>query len=83
MQRIADRVLELREQAAGLGMRPPGTAEFLDAVRAYESLGIRDLEGPTWSVIERLTLRKYDDGGPADDATPVTGRVDGPRPERL
>lgn len=59
-RRIADRVLELRIDAEAHGVRPPGTAEYLDAVRACRALDVEDLRSRAWAVVERLTLLKHD-----------------------
>jgi MoxR-like ATPase len=58
---IAKRVVQLRKEAETRGLRPPGTAEYLDAVRAYRTLKLDDLRSRTWAVVERLTLLKHDD----------------------
>lgn len=59
---IADRIVNFRAEAARLARRPPGTSEFLDAIRACESLDIAvdDTPGSTWSQIERAVLLKQD-----------------------
>ena len=54
---IAKKLAELREEAEALRVRPPGTAEFLDAVRACRGLEI-DPTSPTWPEVERVVLRK-------------------------
>jgi MoxR-like ATPase len=54
---IAVRFSELVEAAEGAGVRPPGTSEYLDAVRACLELGVtRDSQ--EWSLIERAALGK-------------------------
>jgi MoxR-like ATPase len=59
---ISRKIVELRKQAEDLGERPPSTAEFLDAVRACRSLGIRvDPASEAWNQLERSVLRKRDE----------------------
>jgi MoxR-like ATPase len=51
-------VLErLRGEAEGSGIRPPSTAEYLDALRACRSLGIL-VGGEDWDRLQALTLMK-------------------------
>lgn len=57
VEKIARRVIDLREELQDSGRRPPSTSEFLDAVRACQELGI-DVDSELWSQIERVTLRK-------------------------
>jgi MoxR-like ATPase len=48
------------------GLREPGTAEYLDAVRACRELQVRpDPQDPTWQLLETLVLRKA--GAPGHD----------------
>ncbi len=54
---IAERVERLRSEAQELAVRPPGTAEYLDAVRACRQLGIT-VSSPQWAAVSRLTLAK-------------------------
>jgi MoxR-like ATPase len=76
VSRIAERVVELRKEATARGERPAGTAEFLDAVRAFRTLRPDGLESRAWEVIERLTLRKHEDDDREDDvADDVNGAV--------
>jgi len=56
---VASRVVELRKQAEGSDRWSPGTAEYLDAVRACLELGLA-VDSPGWERIERLTLAKDD-----------------------
>ncbi|MDP9119821.1 MAG: MoxR family ATPase [Acidobacteriota bacterium] len=58
---LAGKILELRIQALELGVRPPSTAEFLDAVRACLTLKI-GLDAPEWVHLERVVWRKGDEG---------------------
>ena len=60
MEKIAERFEDFRDKADRLGRRPPGTAEFLDAVRACEELGIAvsDEPGSVWQRIESAILIK-------------------------
>ena len=57
---ITDVLLAFRAQADRQRVRPPGTAELLDAVRACEELDIPVARGPEslWSHIERAVLAK-------------------------
>ncbi|MGB0713012.1 MAG: AAA family ATPase [Gammaproteobacteria bacterium] len=60
---LARLTLKLREQARDQGIRAPGTAEFLDAVQACETLSVDvPAEGepadPVWAQLERAVLTK-------------------------
>jgi MoxR-like ATPase len=55
---LAARVESLRKEQQDDGRRPPGTAEFLDAVRACMTLRISVDETPTWRALEQATLLK-------------------------
>ena len=57
---IAGRVKTLRAEAHERAVRPPSTAEFLDAVRACRSLGITPDAAEPWAMLERITLGKYE-----------------------
>lgn len=57
---IAVRVERLRKARQEAGRRPPGTAEYLDALRACLILGIAVGNNPQWQAIERATLVKDD-----------------------
>jgi len=61
---VASRVVELRKEAEGSDRWSPGTAEYLDAVRACLELGLT-VGSPEWERIERLTLAKDDAYSPA------------------
>ena len=63
-QAVASRVVALRNEAEGSDRWSPGTAEYLDAVRACLELD-PDIPGPDWDRIERLTLAKDDAYSPA------------------
>lgn len=54
---IADKMVELREQRSDSGQRPPGTSEFLDAVRTCHGLQI-SVDSAKWQQVERATLLK-------------------------
>lgn len=56
---VAERVGELRADASERAIRPPSTAEYLDAVRACRSLDIT-VGSPRWEIVERVTLAKHD-----------------------
>lgn len=57
---IARRLVDFQQQARDLRRRPPGTAEFLDAIRACEELSIPVSESATsiWKKIETAVLLK-------------------------
>jgi MoxR-like ATPase len=58
--RIATAHLNLREQAERDGLRPPSTAEYLDAVLACLTLGADPAAEGEWTHIEQLALSKKD-----------------------
>ena len=60
MRALAELLLRLRGQARAQRVRPPGTAELLDAVQACERLGIAVSDAPdsVWSHMERALLAK-------------------------
>ena len=60
---IAQRLEKLRKARAERRQRLPGTAEFLDAVRAAITLDIQVEGGPTWDAIVRTTLLKDEEPG--------------------
>ena len=53
---IAKRIIEFRDKADKHGLRPPGTSEFLDAVRTCETLQISVDGGDLWRQIEDAVL---------------------------
>ena len=57
---IADLIVRFREPAGNARLRPPGTAEFLDAIRACDQLGIDidPAEGSVWRRLERAVVDK-------------------------
>jgi MoxR-like ATPase len=56
--RLADRLIELRA-TSGQRERPPGIAEYLDAVKACRALDVDPAQASAaWAVIEEFTLRK-------------------------
>ena len=57
---IAKRLDTLRGERAESRRRLPGTAEYLDAVRAALALGIGVGGGPAWEALQRATLLKDD-----------------------
>ena len=61
---VASRVVQLRQEAENSDRWSPGTAEYLDAVRACMRLGVT-VGSPRWSMIERLTLAKDEAYSPA------------------
>jgi len=60
IQAVAKLLVKLRQQARDLNVRPPGTAELLDAVRACEGLEVEisDATDSVWSHITRAVLAK-------------------------
>lgn len=54
---IAAKMVELRRQRSDSGQRPPGTSEFLDAVRTCHDLAI-GVDSEKWQQVERATLLK-------------------------
>ncbi len=60
MRALAKLLLSFRDKARDLRIRPPGTAELLDAVHACETLGIAVDTRPdsVWSHLERAILAK-------------------------
>jgi MoxR-like ATPase len=66
---VARVLFGLRGEAAREGLRPPATAEYLDAIRACRDLGIRPpAEGqepaPAWKFVQQLMLTKKAASGP-------------------
>ena len=58
---LADKLLELRDPMIKRD-RPPGVAEYLDAVRACMRLKVNPSSpSPAWSAVEEFTLRKPTD----------------------
>lgn len=65
---IAKRVNTLRETAEAEVRRPPSTAEYLDAVRACRTLGIKVGTSAAWMALEKAVLRKSDDDDDDDES---------------
>ena len=61
LKAIADKVEQFREQARNERVRAPGTAEYLDAVRACRNLNISVGSG-VWERIAETVLRKWESG---------------------
>lgn len=57
IRQIAVVTSELQEKAVERQLRPPGVAEFLDAVWAALDLGI-GIDDETWTYVKQLTLAK-------------------------
>ena len=57
-KKIAAKVVDLRKEASRKGVKPPSTAEYLDAIRAVRSLGLT-IDSPEWEHVERLVLGKH------------------------
>ncbi len=55
---LADRVETMRDEADAAGVKPPGTAEYLDAVRACAALEISPGDSRAWQVLASATLAK-------------------------
>ncbi|HEY1306669.1 MAG TPA: MoxR family ATPase [Vicinamibacterales bacterium] len=56
---IAQEVSKLRQHARNDALRPPGTAEYLDALNACRELNVR-IGTPAWKQIEQNVLWKRD-----------------------
>lgn len=67
-RRVAARVLDLRREADRLGLRQPGTAEYLDALEACRRLRIGP-DAPQWQLLEQAALWKADEPRPAAAAS--------------
>jgi MoxR-like ATPase len=68
---ILSRTNELALAAEVQGLRRPGTAEFLDTIRACMELGIESAE-ETWAMITELTLWKHKDAPSVAKPSPGT-----------
>jgi len=56
---IAKRLIEQRDRARALDLRPPSTSEYLDAIRACADFNIEpDPANPVWQQIAQATLVK-------------------------
>jgi MoxR-like ATPase len=66
---IAEAVFTLRKSARAESLRPPGTAEYLDALEACRVLKIRT-NSPTWKLIEQNVLWKRERSIPAATTGP-------------
>jgi MoxR-like ATPase len=60
---VADEVDKAREQARKDGVRAPSTAEYLDALYACLSLGIRSRDDERWQRLRDLVLVKHQQPG--------------------
>lgn len=60
IEAIAGRIITFREEASNQRRRPPGTGEFLDAIRACEALKIEVSDNPKseWMKINNAILQK-------------------------
>jgi hypothetical protein len=65
---VALKVLEQRDRARQLDRRPPGTSEYLDAIRACADLRITP-QHRVWRQLEQATLVK-DEAGDAERPNP-------------
>ena len=58
-RRLTGRLQEARDEARAAGLRVPGTAEYLDALRACLSLGITpESSDPLWAHLKKISLVK-------------------------
>lgn len=57
VQIVAEKIVAMREEATNQNRRPPSTSEFLDALRAGQSLRI-GTDNEIWQHIEQSTLIK-------------------------
>lgn len=71
---VATRVMELRAAAERSKLRPPSTAEYLDAVEACRQIGKRKMPA-AWKLIEQSLLWKRDDPAAPEPAPRVEKRV--------
>jgi len=55
---LADKLIKIHEASSTSGRRPPGTSEFLDAIRTCKELSIDVADTKLWSQIERAVLVK-------------------------
>jgi MoxR-like ATPase len=60
---LADELMKTREAAARQRVRPPSTAEYLDALRACMGMNVSP-DSQEWFLVRELTLAKQS-GGPA------------------
>jgi MoxR-like ATPase len=54
---VAEKVMELREQARSRNVRPPSTGEFLDSIKACKKLGLTP-KSKIWRRVAESTLIK-------------------------
>jgi MoxR-like ATPase len=57
--KLAERITALQQQAEEQGLRSPGVAEYLDALRACMTLKITPGDSPAWRVLAGATLAKW------------------------
>ena len=57
---IADKLIEQREAAKELDLRPPSTSEYLDAIEACRKLKIKP-DSDEWKLLAQATFVKQDD----------------------
>jgi len=67
---IAQEVSKLRQHARDESLRPPGTAEYLDALQACRELNVHT-GSPAWTLIEQNVLWKRERPIPAAASAPV------------
>ena len=63
---LAKRVDTVRKEAKKRAIRPPSTAEYLDALRACRALRITP-DSDQWAQLRDLTLIKHQQPGPSDE----------------
>jgi MoxR-like ATPase len=63
----------LRRDASSRKLRAPSTAELIDALKACESLGIRDASEPQWKSIVTVAMWKHASQPPAGDHSAGAG----------
>ena len=61
---LAERVVAIRKEARRQGLRPPSTAEYLDALRACRTLGVTP-DSDLWLQLRDLALVKHQQPGDA------------------
>jgi len=67
LEQVTAHYLKARGLAGRSGRRPPGTSEYLDAIRAVRELK-QPLDAKTWKLVMNAALTKA--GGPAFDTPP-------------
>jgi MoxR-like ATPase len=72
VEALAAELESARKEARKSGIRPPGTAEFLDALRACWNLGIT-VGSSDWRDLRQMILLKPQREGPGDEQRHLAG----------